>query len=85
MKDETDKRYEVVVKHCYNGILHVGSFRTFEQARGYLLDCWPKLHIDYQPIQINCGGAIYDKQEARKRVFLIGAPNLTKENAVKRD
>ena len=73
------KRYEVVLKHCHDGVLHTGSFTTFEQARAYLIDCWTGLRIERYLIQINYGGAIYDKRDSRKRVFLIGAPYLTDE------
>ena len=57
----------------------MGSFTTFKQARAYLVDCWAGLRIERPSIQINCGGAIYDKRDSRKRVFLIGAQYLTDE------
>jgi hypothetical protein len=69
----------MVLKHCHDGVLHRGSFTTFEQARAYLMDCWAGLRIERHLIQINCGGAIYDKRDSRKRVFLIGAQYLTDE------
>jgi hypothetical protein len=53
---------------CLEGVLHTGSFTTFKQARAYLVDCWAGLRIERPSIQINCGGAIYDKRESRKRV-----------------
>jgi len=59
----------------------MGSFKTFEQARAYLMDRWANLRIERYLIQINCGGAIYDRHDSRKRVFLIGAPYLTDEGS----
>jgi hypothetical protein len=76
---ESDKRYEVVVKHCYNGLLHIGSFNRLEKARAYLMDRWANLRIERHLIQINCGGAIYDGHNSWKRVFMVGAPYLTDE------
>ena len=79
MASESDKRYEVVVKHCYNGLLHIGSFDRLEKARAYLMDCWANLRIERHLLQINCGGAIYDGHNSGKRVFTLGAPYLTDE------
>ena len=76
---ESDERYEVVVKHVVKGVLHMGSFKTFEQALSYLRDCWATLNIERHLTQINCSGAIYDKHDFGSRVFLIGAPYLTDE------
>jgi hypothetical protein len=75
----SDERYEVVVKHVVKGVLHMGSFKTFEQALNYLRDSWATLNIERHLTQINCSGAIYDKYDSGSRVFLIGAPYLTDE------
>ena len=78
---ESDERYEVVVKNIVKGVLHTGSFRSFEQALDYLRDCWAHLNIERHLTQINCSGAIYDKHDSGSRVFLIGAPYLTDERS----
>ena len=40
---ESDKRYEVVVKHYSAGVLHMASFKTRNQAHAFLwrvgMDC----------------------------------------------
>jgi hypothetical protein len=74
---ESDRRYEVVVKHYLRGVLHMGSFETLNQARSYLLYCWAKLP---RMAQIDCGAAIYDKQNSGKHVLALGADYLVKEN-----
>lgn len=76
---QNDERYEVVVKHDVKGVLHMGSFKTFEQALDYLRDCWAHLNIARHLIQINCSAAIYDRHDFGSRVFLIGKPYLTDE------
>ena len=37
---ESDERYEVVVKHYLKGVLHMGSFKTTNQARAFLMARW---------------------------------------------
>ena len=78
---ESDERYEVVVKHDVKGVLHMGSFKTFEQAIDYLWDCWAHLKTDPHLIHIKCSAAIYDKHDSGSRVFLIGSPYLTDQQS----
>lgn len=79
MKPQSAERYEVVVKHCYNGLLHIGSFSNFDKARDYFMERWTNLRVERHLIQINCGGAIYDRHNWWKRVLTLGAPYLTEE------
>jgi hypothetical protein len=74
--NESDDHYEVVVKHSLRGVLHIGLFETLNQARSYLLYCWAKLPA---MAQVDCGAAIYDKRDFRKRVLTLGADYLVKE------
>ena len=81
---ESDKCYEVVVKHSHDGVLHMASFNTVEQANAYLMACWENLRVERYLRQINYGGAIYDMHNSRKRVVVLGPDYLTKENDEKR-
>jgi hypothetical protein len=81
--NENDESYEVVVKHDLIGVLHNASFETLNQAYAYLRACWAKLPVD-RDIDIQFGGAIYDKHNSRERVLAFGADYLTEENGDKR-
>jgi hypothetical protein len=67
---ESDERYEVVVKHYLKGVLHRTTFRTTDQARAFLLARWTEFSGDPN---IDCGGAIYDTHDSRKRILTLGA------------
>lgn len=73
---ESDERYEVVVKHYLKGVLHSASFKTTDQARSFLLARWGKLPVERGKANIDCGAAIYDTHDSRKRIFTMGASNL---------
>ena len=77
---ECDERYQVVMRHYLRDILHMASFNTLDQAHAYLRACWAKLPVDRDMIEIQCGAAIYDQHNSRKRVLVLGADYLTKEN-----
>jgi hypothetical protein len=81
--NENDEPYEVVVKHDSIGVLHNGSFQTLNEAYTYLRACWAKLPVA-RDIDIQFGGAIYDKHNSRERVVAFGADYLTEENSDKR-
>jgi hypothetical protein len=84
-KAESDKRYEVVVKHYLKGVLHMAYFDELNEAQSWLLGRWAKLPVERHLIQIDCGAAIYDQHNNRKRVFMMGAEYVLKENSEKRD
>jgi hypothetical protein len=63
-------------------ILHSASFQTLNQAYAYLRACWAKLPVECD-IDIQFGGAIYNKHNSRKRVLAFGADYLTEENGDK--
>ena len=77
---ESDERYEVVVKHYLKGVLHMASFKTTGQARDFLMARWAELPVERGMAEIDCGAAIYDKHESRKRVLTLGAPYLVDED-----
>jgi hypothetical protein len=77
---ESDERYEVVVKHYLKGVLHRASFKTTDQARSFLLARWGKLPVERGKANIDCGAAIYDTHESRKRIFTLGAAYLADED-----
>jgi hypothetical protein len=81
---ESDERYQVVIKHYLKDVLHMASFKTLDQAHAYLRACWAKLPVDRDMIDIQCGAAIYDNHNCRKRVLVLGADYLTNENPNKR-
>ena len=81
--NENNEAYEVVVKHDLIGVLHNASFQTLNEAYAYLRACWAKLPVD-RDIDIQFGGAIYDKHNSRERVLAFGADYLTEENGDKR-
>ena len=81
--NENDEPYEVVVKHDLIGVLHNRSFQTLNEAYAYLRACWAKLPVAHD-IDIQFGGAIYDKHNSRERVVAFGADYLTEENSDKR-
>ncbi|HEU5313188.1 MAG TPA: hypothetical protein VFU08_05120 [Candidatus Udaeobacter sp.] len=76
---KSDKRYEVVVKHYSAGVLHKASFKTLNRAHAFLLARWNELPVDSGRTQIECGAAIYDKHESRKRLSTLGAAYLVNE------
>ena len=76
---KTDKRYEVIVKHYSAGVLHEASFKTLNQAHAFLMARWNGLPTDSGRTQIECGAAIYDRHESRKRVSTLGAAHLVNE------
>ena len=82
-KAESDKRYEAVVKHYSKGALHMAYFDELNQAHSFLLARWAKVRVDRRLIQIDCGGAIYDQRQRRKRVLVLGADYLTNEKHTK--
>lgn len=77
---ESNKRYEVVVKHYSAGVLHVASFKTLNQACTFLTARWNELPIDSGRTQIECGAAIYDQGEVRKRLLTLGADILVNKD-----
>jgi hypothetical protein len=82
MKAETDKRYKVVVKHYQNGVLHLAYFEELNKAHAWLNTRWAesaKLAADSTAMQTDYGGTIYDTHEARKRILVLGADYLTRE------
>jgi hypothetical protein len=70
---ETDERYEVVVKHYLRGVLHMGSFKTLDQARAFLVQHWARLSAI---AHTECGAAICDKHDSRKHILTLGAAYL---------
>jgi hypothetical protein len=76
---ESNERYEVVVKHYSAGVLHMASFKTLNQARTFLTARWNELPVDSGRTQIECGAAIYDQREVRKRLLTLGAETLVNE------
>jgi len=87
---ESDKRYEVVVKHL-KGVLHMAYFDELNEARSWLKALWAEEvkkedirdPLDRAHFQTNYGGAIYDQKRGRKRVMLLGAEYVLKENSEK--
>jgi hypothetical protein len=68
---ESAERYEVVVKHYLKGVLHMATFKTEKRAHTFLMARWAKLPVERGMANIDCGGAIYDKQSG-KRIFTLG-------------
>jgi hypothetical protein len=77
---KSEKRYEVIVKHYSAGVLHVASFNTLNRAHKFLMARWNGLPVDSGRTQIECGAAIYDKHESRKRLSTLGAAYLVNED-----
>jgi hypothetical protein len=80
---KSEERYEVVVKHYSAGVLHMASFKTLKRAHAFLMARWNGLPVDSGRTQIECGAAIYDKNESRKRLSTLGAAYLTDEDHAK--
>lgn len=76
---ESDERYEVVLKHYSTGVLHRASFKTLNRAHAFLMARWNGLPVDSGRTQIECGAAIYDKHESRRRLLTLGAAYLVNE------
>jgi hypothetical protein len=89
---ESDKRYEVVVKHYLKGVLHMAYFDELNQAHSWLMARWKETFkksgtkdaYDRADFQSSYGGAIYDQHEGRRRVMMLGADYVLKENSEKR-
>jgi hypothetical protein len=88
-KAESDKRYEVVVKHCAKGVLHMAYFDELNKAHTWLMARWAEEFkaadardgLDRASFQSSHGGAIYDQHKARERVpGVLGADYVTKES-----
>jgi hypothetical protein len=75
-KAESDKRYEVVVKHYLKGVLHMAYFDELNEADNWLKARWAETAkrsgakdvVDRADFQSSYGGAIYDQHKARKCV-----------------
>jgi len=84
---ESDKRYEAVVKHYLEGVIHIAYFDESDKARNWLVARWEEVFkgtdardvYDRADFQTSYGGAIYDQQEGRKRVMMLGADYVTDE------
>jgi hypothetical protein len=84
---ESDKRYEVVVKHYLEGVIHTAHFDELNKAHSWLMARWEEVFkragakdaVDRADFQTSYGGAIYDQQEGRKRVMMLGADYVTNE------
>jgi len=81
---ESNERYEVIVKHYLRGVLHVASFKTPNQARTFLTARWNELPVGSGRTQTECGAAIYDQHNARKRLLTLGASILVNEDCAKK-
>lgn len=57
----------------------MASFKTLNQARTFLTARWNELPVDSGRTQIECGAAIYDQREVRKRLLTLGAETLVNE------
>jgi hypothetical protein len=77
---ESDEPYQVIMKHYLKGVLHIGSFKTIEQARTYLTYCWTNLSIERHLIERDCSAAIYDKHDSGRPIFTAGAAYLVDED-----
>ena len=80
--DETqsDQRYEVVVKHYRDGVLHMARFDDLDTAKRWLLRRWAALPVNLEIVETYCAAAIYDQHDSRKRIFTIGAAHLVDED-----
>jgi hypothetical protein len=76
---QSDERYEVLVKHYSIGVLHMISFKTFNQAREFVDDQWRALSERGEALYENYGAAVFDKD--RIRVLTRGAAYLTDERS----
>jgi Chaperone of endosialidase len=73
---ESDKRYEVVVKHYLKGVLHMAYFEESNEAHSWLMARWAettkrsgaKDAVDRADFQSSYGGAIYDQYQGRRTV-----------------
>ena len=81
---ESDKRYEVVLKHYLKGVSHKAYFDDLNQAHRWLMARWAeegkKSGDSVDDMYTSYGGAIYDQQQGRKPVLLMGAGYVLKEN-----
>ncbi len=75
MKDETDKRYQIVVKNRY-GVLHMEYEDDLNRAHSRLMSLWEKLPRDSGTAPDYYGAAIYNIQDNRKRILTLGADYL---------
>ena len=82
MKAETDKRYEAVLKHHEKGIVNMAHFDDLNEAHGWLRARWAE--VPGERPELDCGAAIYDQHDNRKRVLTIGDAYLVKEDGEKR-
>jgi len=90
---ESDKRYEVIVKHYLKSVLHMAYFDELNKAHSWLMARWEEVFkkagakdaYDRADFQTSYGGAIYDQQEGRKRMMLLGAEYVLKEDGKKRE
>jgi hypothetical protein len=70
---QSDGRYEVVVKHYRDGVLHMERFNDLDTAKRWLLRRWAALPVNLATVETYCAAAIYDQRDSRKRIFTIGA------------
>ena len=77
---QSDGRYEVVVKHYRDGVLHMERFNDLDTAKRWLLRRWAALPVNLATVETYCAAAIYDQRDSRKRIFTIGAAHLVDED-----
>jgi len=80
MKADGDKRYEVVVKHYRDGVLHMAYFDDSDSAKRWLFRRWAALPVNLDMVETYCVAAIIDRHESWKRIFTIGAAYLVEED-----
>jgi hypothetical protein len=62
------------------GVLHMAAFKTENQAHAYLKARWAELPVERGRADLDCGAAIYDLQQSRKRLLTLGAAYLVDED-----
>jgi hypothetical protein len=77
---ESGNRYEVIVKHYRDGVLHRAYFDDSDPAKRWLFRRWAALRVHLDMVETYCAAAIYDQHDSRKRIFTIGAAYLVDED-----
>lgn len=80
MKDDSEKRYEAVVKHYLKGVLHMAFFDERDKATSWLIARWREVDVESVADRATSYGAtVYDQHDSRQRIFTLGAPYVTDE------
>jgi hypothetical protein len=75
-RNESDKRYEAVLKHSNEGVRYREFFDDPDVAKRWIFSWWAELCVPLEAVDAHCAAAIYDRHDSRKCVFTMGGDGV---------